>query len=176
MAREIYHALLDGVSLRVVVPDNASREDEIDIIVHHIKYYKDKANTIRAALEAIKELAEEDENVKALLEEEQFEKAIEWRAQAYEAMALDLVRFLTRYATAEELASLVVPALFTAALIKSTVSKVVDGLIQKMEEKAKENNKYKWAEKKPDEEIYSGTSDSTAILGDEDGEDTERGA
>jgi len=130
MAREIYSQDLGGARVSLVVPDNATKEDEIDIIVHHIKYYKRKAETIRAALETLKEIAEDDENIEALLTEEQFANALDTRAQVYEAISIGLVQFLLERSDAEELIKIVGPLMFgDSVLIKKTLP-LLEGLMK----------------------------------------------
>lgn len=113
MSRKVVEInLKGGIWANVVVPDNATREDEFEVIVHHIRSFKEHAETLRAAVEAIEELAEEDENVKYVLEVEGFKDAMESKAAIYEAMALKLIEYVMKEASVEELLNIIGPSFF----------------------------------------------------------------
>jgi len=123
--------------LDVTVPDSATEEEELEMLIYYIKYYKEKAETVKHALEAIKELAEDDANVRALLEEEQFEFILKERARMYEAMAFELLHQLMEKASTDALIAIAGPELFALGVVKSTVNGIVDKLIKKLEEERK---------------------------------------
>jgi len=124
--------------LDVTVPDSATEEDELEMLIYYIKYYKEKAEVVKHALEAIEELAEDDANVKALLEEERFKFALEERVRIYEAMTLELLHQLMIKASADALITIAGPELFALGAVKTTVGRVVDDLLKKLDE-GKEN-------------------------------------
>ena len=133
MVRKVCSINKGWFQLDVTVPDSATEEDELEMLIYYIKYYKEKAEVVKHALEAIEELAEDDANVKALLEEERFKFALEERARIYEAMALELLQQLMAKASADALIAIAGPELFALGAVKATVGKVVGDLLKKLE-------------------------------------------
>lgn len=136
MVKEVCSINLGAFRLDVTVPDSATEEDEFEMLVYYIKYYKRKASIVRRALEAIKKLAENDANVKALLEEEGFEYALQERAGFYEAIGIELLHQLVQRASADALIAAIGPELFAMGMIKTTLSSVMDELLKKFDKKS----------------------------------------
>ena len=138
MVKEVCSINLGAFQLDVTVPDSATEEDELEMLVYYIKYYKRKASVVRRALEAIKKLAEDDANVKALLEEEGFEYALKERAGIYEAIGIELLHQLVQRASADALIAAIGPELFAMGAIKTTLPSVMDKLLKKFDKKGQE--------------------------------------
>jgi len=134
MVRKVVEISLDGGTwASVVVPDNATREDEFEILAYHVKDFKTRAEIIRAALEEFEELAEDDENVKHTLYKEGFKALLESRAATYEALAVKIVEYIMREATADELLKIIGPNFFAAGMIKVSME-VLDKIRKRLEE------------------------------------------
>ena len=130
MVREIMDKDFGGVRITMVVPDCATHKDEADEIVYFIKYYKSRADRIARALESLKKMAEEDEDVRWLLENDGLRNYLNGRKEYYLTISLGLLKELAERSSAEELVGAVAPALYlNDAMIKVT-SEIIKSIIQ----------------------------------------------
>ena len=140
MVREIMDKDFGGVRITMVVPDCATRKDEVDEIVYFIKYYKSRADRIARALESLEKVAEEDEDVRWLLEDEGLRNYLNGRKEYYLTISLDLLKELAERSSAEELVGAVAPALYLSDAMVKVTSEIIKSIIR---------GRKKWGGEKP---------------------------
>ena len=91
MVRIILERHLGDVIYNIAVPDSASLDDELDVIIHQVRYYLDKAAIAENALKTLEELAEDDPNIRYVLKNEFIGNILEHKASIYSKIAIDLL-------------------------------------------------------------------------------------
>lgn len=131
MVRVILDKTIEGTRYTLTVPDNATKEDEIEQFTYWIKHYKEATMKVKQARKKLQEVAEEDESVRWLLYVDGFDKVLEKHEEYYLSVATTLLKELVEYASGDELVQFA-PLLFAPGL-KAVLNSIIKG-VQREEE------------------------------------------
>jgi len=135
MVRKILDKTIDGVKYVITVPDNASREDEIEEFTYWIRYYKTLSERVKEARQRLEELAEDEPLIDWLLHDEGWDKRLQRWEEYYRAVTLNLLKEFYDYVRDEEIID-GFTRLFTSGL--DVVMKKLMGDLKKSVEEEKE--------------------------------------